>query len=204
MNAVLLTGLLASLTLLSFSPPPHVRLSELSSIEDGMEILTQGTVAHITTFNTGTERLLILDGAHQLVVVCLKSEADPPSTRLLPGDLVEAQGSVSKSGEQTTLFSTFSKVCLLLRSANHLTVGALCESWKLFEGARLNVTGELTADDTGRLYLEDIDGPCRILVLSGPLSGQSYLTHVLVDCTLVHDETTLTTGIRIWGVQRIA
>jgi len=203
MNAVLLTGLLASLTLLSFSPPPNVSLSEISNVEDGTEILTQGTLAHITTFNTGTERLLILDGAHQLVVVCLKSGSAPPSTRLLPGDLVEAQGSLSKSREQTILFSTYSKVTLLLRSASHLTVGDLCEFWQLFEGARLNVTGELTMDDMGRLYLEDIAGPCRILVLSGPISGQPYLTPLLVDCTLVHDQTTLTTGLRIWGIHRI-
>lgn len=194
--ATILSMLLGLMVVLaSTSSTPTVKLTDISSLDDGQEVYTSGIVADISVFDSGSEALLLTEeaGGAVLKVICSPGVRQSPSGYIDVGDEVRVLGEVSNSRATSVLFSDSDHIDLRRTSEYVLTVETLSKNWLLFEGDEIRITGILMGGAYGkppRLFDPDMDHGISLRVDMQNIS-RFESTKVLVDGILRLDPNSM-------------
>jgi len=200
--AVLMVGLLSSTVLLSASSvPPSVTVSQLWGLGSDTDLTVSGVLVSLRSYDSGSEVMVLADesGERTVKVVCSPGPGPEPSSMLSVGDLVRVAGECAFEEGVPTVYCRYNEVLLLLPSEEALTVGMLCDSWRLFEGDRISVSGEVVRGGDGSLRLLDPGGECSIAMLLdeglAPVEGGST-----VGCVLALDAETMALTLFVYSI----
>ncbi len=202
--AVLMVGLLSSMVLLSASsPPPSVTVSQLWGLGGDTALTVSGVLVSLRSYDSGSEVMVLADesGADTVKVVSLPGSGPPPSSTLSVGDLVRVSGDCSFEEGVPTVYCSYNGVLLLLPSEDVLTVGMLCDSWRLFEGDHISVSGECVLAADGSPRLSDAGGGRSIAMKLGEGIGFAE-GEAVVGCVLVMDVETMALVLLVDSIVR--
>ena len=155
-----LLGIMVSLA--STSSTPSVRISELSSLDDGQDAVTSGIVVDICIFDSGAESLRLTDDTDGAVLTVISQPGirPQPSSYVDIGDEIRVLGEVSNSRVMSIMYSSSDRINLRRASEYVLTVEILSRDWLLFQGDEFRICGRLARDasnETLRLFDSDMD-----------------------------------------------
>ncbi|UCE92019.1 MAG: hypothetical protein JSV90_02440 [Methanobacteriota archaeon] len=199
---LLVTALAALLILSSQAVPPLLSVDAIRSLDADTTVRVYGVVASVFIWEGGEVLLLLADhiSGSTLEVQVDSSRSADCAEHVRVGDQALIDGRTASRGHRPILFATTEDIVVLARSEHILSVGYLCENWRLFEHDRFNISGVLEWDEDaadGRLHDPQGDKSIRLRTSSGsgPVPDGARVT---ADCTLLLDLDTMTMFLWAW------
>ncbi|OGS55432.1 MAG: hypothetical protein A3K60_05360 [Euryarchaeota archaeon RBG_19FT_COMBO_56_21] len=178
------------------SSVPVVSIAALESVDDGSTVETIGLVAEFWAWDDGTENLLLVETTSgcTVIIICSPGIHAQPGTYVHLGDEVKVVGKVFGLHSPRRLYSDSDRVTLLRRCEFVLTVDALANCWRLFEGDEIKVRGILfmTDGESGFALRGMMGGSTLSLDSTYEIQPTLLGREVVIAGCLVFEEATLT------------